>query len=207
MGKRGPQPIDIPHLKDAAKGWATLLFGLRDGARGIAEKWGQTLFVGIATPKARRKTEALLKDLERQGYQIGWPVYPSPVIWKRLKKAASKEQAVRALLALQLWKRRELPHLGSDDLLRQLQSDPSIFVRAKRLPHYPKRSQSNDDKRIIFVARILAGLQLGLAPLTATKRLSNWRCENYWSTVSTPYVDSFKKDRAALVSAKRGRKT
>ena len=49
------------------------------------------------------------------------------------------------------------------------------LVKAKRFPHYPKNPRpSSDDKRLIFFAKVLAGLEHGLAPLSATKRLSHW---------------------------------
>jgi len=49
-------------------------------------------------------------------------------------------------------------------------------LMAKSLPHYPRKDRpSSDNKRIEFFAKVLGGLALGLAPATATKRLSHWR--------------------------------
>src|ERR1700676_1261135 len=183
MGKRGPQPINVKRLKNIAKGWATLLFGLRDGGKGVAEKWEQGLVISIVAAKNRRKTERLLEDLKKRGYRIGWPVYPSPRIWTDLKHAVSIRQASGATRALRRWRHVELPNVGNDNVLRMLQYDPRIFLRAKRLPNYPKRPESNDDKRVIFFAKVLAGLEMDRTPLYATKKLSRWRCENYWSNI------------------------
>jgi len=192
MGARGPRPADVERLKSSAKGWATLLFGLRDGAKGIAEKWGQPLVVELVVPKNRHKTEALLKDLEKRGFRVGWPVYPSPDIWEQLKRARSLREAKECIARLRQWRRRELPELGNDNLLRALQSAPRDFLQAKRLPNYPRAVKTNDDKRVVFLAKVFVGLEGGLAPLTATKKLSHWRCENYWKTVGVHYVANFK---------------
>lgn len=35
-------------------------------------------------------------------------------------------------------------------------------------------------------------MEFGHKPLTATKKLSGWHCENYWATVGVQYVASFK---------------
>lgn len=191
MGKRGPQPVDVERLKSRAKSWATLLFGVRDGAKGVAEKWDQPLIIGIVKPKDRAKTEALLIDLKAQGYRIGWPLYRSPNIWNELKRAISTKQMSKTVKSLREWRRRESLSFGSDELLRNLQRDPRILLRAKRLPNYPRRQETNDNKRVIFIAKVLAGLEMGRKPLYATKMLSHWRCDNYWDTVSTQYVESF----------------
>jgi hypothetical protein len=195
MGKRGPQPIDIERLKNTAKGWATVLFGLRDGAKGVAEKWGQGLVISIVAAKNRRKTEKLLEDLKKRGYRIGWPVYSSPRIWTDLKHAVSIRQASGAIRALRRWRRVELPNVGKDNVLLMLQHNPRIFLRAKVLPNYPRRPESNDDKRVIFFAKVLAGLEMDRTPLYTTKTLSGWRCKNYWSDVSIDYVRSFERDK------------
>jgi hypothetical protein len=55
-----------------------------------------------------------------------------------------------------------------------LYSHAEDFLRAKRLPHCPKSNRPRSDtKRIEFFAKVLAGLKLGIAPATATKRLAH----------------------------------
>jgi hypothetical protein len=50
------------------------------------------------------------------------------------------------------------------------------ILAAKNLPHYPRKDRpSSDNKRIEFLAKVLSGIALRLAPATATKRLSRWR--------------------------------
>jgi hypothetical protein len=192
VGARGPKPVDVERLKSVAKDWATLLFALRDGGKGVAEKWGQQLVVELVVRKDRRKTEALLRDLQKRDYRIGWPVYPSPEIWEQLKRARSLREAKQCFARLRQWRRRELPGLGNDDWLHEFRSNPRHFLQAKRLPNYPREAETNDDKRVAFLAKVFAGLEAHLAPLTATKKLSHWRCDNYWKTVGIQYVASSK---------------
>ncbi len=192
MGKRGPKPVDVEELKTVARRWASVLFGLRDGAKGVAEKWGQQLVIEIVVPKERRKTEALLLDLQEKGYEIGRPIYPSPEIWEQLKRTRSSREAKQAIARFVEWRRRELPSPGDDNVLQEIQANPRQLLQAKQLPNYPRDAGTNDDKRVLFFAKIFAGLQMQLAPLTATKKLSHWRCDNYWKTMSVQYVDSLK---------------
>jgi hypothetical protein len=98
----------------------------------------------------------------------------------------------KAVVALREWQLRNANLIASDDVLRKAESDPLTLLRPKGLPNYPREAQTNDDKRILFFSKVLAGLEFGLTPLTATKKLSHWRCENYWKTVGINYVASFK---------------
>ena len=61
-------------------------------------------------------------------------------------------------------------------LLRATRKNDTAILQAKNLPHYPRAERpSSDDKRIDFLAKVFAGFAFGLAPLTATKRLSRWK--------------------------------
>ncbi len=193
MGRRGPKPVDVKELKFAAQRWAALLFGVRDGAPGVVERWGRRLIVELVSQKKeRRETEEWLKKLEKEGWEVAWPLWPSPKVWEQLKRARSVKEMRKAIAALRDCRRRNANLVASDEVLRRVESDPVILVRAKRLPNYPREDNTNDDKRVLFLSKVLAGFEVGLAPLTTTKKLSHWRCENYWKTVGVEYVESFK---------------
>jgi hypothetical protein len=195
MPKRGPKPVDLEQLIMCAKRWATFLFGLRDGAPGTVERWEQKLVIDLVdqhrSPQEMRRWERQLKRMESEGWEVGWPVWPSPEAWEQLKRARSPKAMMGAMTALRKWRRRSwVP--SNDDVLRALESDPRDLLRARSLPNYPVNAKTNDDKRVLFFAKILAGVELGLAPLTATKKLSHWRCGNYWKTIGVQYVASFE---------------
>jgi hypothetical protein len=52
----------------------------------------------------------------------------------------------------------------------------------KSLPSYAKTDRKrSDDKRVVFLSKILAGARFGLAPVTAAKRLSHWNWPRDWA--------------------------
>jgi hypothetical protein len=180
----------------AAARWAALLFGVRDGAPGVANRWGQKFEIDLVSqdcqPAEIEETERNLTTMEEEGWEVEWPLWPSQRIWQELKKARSAVAVGKAITALRKWRRQNANLLASDDVLGKAETDPLILLRAMRLPNYPGDAKTNDDKRIKFFSKVLAGLELGHKPLTATKKLSGWRCENYWETVGVQYVASFK---------------
>jgi hypothetical protein len=55
-----------------------------------------------------------------------------------------------------------------------------VFI-AKKLPNYPKTDRArSDDKRVEFWAKTMTGASLGIAPITAVKRLSHWHWPKDW---------------------------
>jgi hypothetical protein len=196
MGARGPKPVEVKELSFAAMRWAALLFGVRGGAAGVAERWGQKFEIGLISqycePQKIEETERLLRKMEEEGWEVAWPLWPSLKIWEELKNARSAMAVGKAIAALREWRRQNANLLASDDVLGKAEADPLILLRAMRLPNYPGDAKTNDDKRILFFSKVLAGLEFGHKPLTATKKLSGWRCENYWETVGVQYVASFK---------------
>lgn len=196
MGARGPKSVDVHELRLAASRWAAFLFGMRNGAAGVAERWGQKFDIDLVgqdgTPQERAKTERLLEKMEKEGWEVGWPLWPSRKAWEELKGARSVKAMRRAIAALREWRRQNANLLASDEVLGKAEADPLFLLRAMRLPNYPGDAKTNDDKRILFFSKVLAGLEFGHKPLTATKKLSGWRCENYWKTVGVQYVASFK---------------
>jgi hypothetical protein len=69
------------------------------------------------------------------------------------------------------------------------------LLGGKRLPSYAKTDRpSSDDKRVVFLSKVLAGARLDLAPITAVKRLSNWHLSRDWAEKSLKeYVEWSRK--------------
>ena len=190
-----PERANLERLKTEAIGWAEFLYTLRDGQPGLVEKvkWnpfktvdsGGSKNVRMRTSRVicaqivpLKATNAGMDELYKQfkkhkGWVFFRPVLPNRVAWERLKKARTVLEVRRAAGMMG----------GRDFYLPSGSSKPaSVFIRehaddlllAKKLPHYPRRPTSNDDKRVVFFAKILAGLSLGIRPLYATKKLGHW---------------------------------
>lgn len=167
--------------------------------KGLPEGWDEKLLGAVYHPKAvavipanleERKIEGLRKNLA-PGATLVLREPPQPEIWKQLKRARTAPEMRAAADSVEAWEdarvRNQPPEVAAElaQIPAQWKTPPryysavirehaSALVRVKRLPHYPAEAASNDDKRIVFFAKVLAGLALGLAPLTATKRLSRF---------------------------------
>lgn len=194
-----PKRATLEQLKSEAGAWAEFLYTLRDGQPGLLEKvkWNpfksatsgegkkirmrtsRVVCVKIVPLKATKAgIDELTKQVTKQfTKQKGWvffsPVLPNLAAWERFKKARTVLEVRRAAGMMRV----EYFYLP-----RGLSKPASVFIRehakdlllAKKLPHYPRRAASNDDKRVVFFAKVLAGLSLGIRPLYATKKLGHW---------------------------------
>jgi hypothetical protein len=114
------------------------------------------------------------------------PTFPKPEVWEQLKKArtiAQIENAARGIGELNSEFASSTPWaLNPAGAVSQFAKD---VLEAKRLPHYPRTGRErSDDKRIVFLAKVMAGLTLGLRPITAVKRLSHWTWTRDWAEKS-----------------------
>jgi hypothetical protein len=108
--------------------------------------------------------------------------------WNDLKRARSTQDIRRVAQSARRWVLRfpsgvrwadKFPRNLLFQLPRALNVHAADLIKAKRMPHYPRTDRpSSDDKRVEFFAKVLAGLTLGIAPATATKRLAHWHCSN-----------------------------
>ena len=201
--KRGPKPVDVGFLRQLAYAWAIALYRLRDGQPGLLAKivrpgpwkpiltpimeWnlfmlvvpeaaagfparsteGEVVAVGVVFPEMVKHARQLVKS--KKGWVLTPPMAPKPEMWERLKKACSVADVRQ--FARDLHKRYRMISVPQ---WRALRSRAQDLLRATQLPNYPKSDrQQSDDKRIQFWAKVLAGLMLGIAPATATKRLAH----------------------------------
>jgi hypothetical protein len=194
MGLRGPKPVEVKHLQAEAMQWASFLYLVRDGVPGFIEhvKWrrfrvpcstewvrrGEPLEAPILIPVSAASQRLPKKMTTEQGWVIFRPVLPKPAIWEQLKRARTVPQikgAARGIGKLQSAFVSSTP--WGQNPAGAFRHYAEGILAAKRLPNYPKTNRPrSDDKRIEFMAKTMAGLTLGLAAITALKRLSHWRC-------------------------------
>jgi len=113
-------------------------------------------------------------------------------LWEALKRAATATQVRRICGQSKIWlkPRLEFPNGSFFEywpFRRILYRDAEAFCRAKLDPRYPGRDQrkSGDYRRVEYLARVMAGLTVRLAPSTAVEMLRKmkhteqcmcWRC-------------------------------
>lgn len=194
---------------DEARHCATLLYALRDGQppkvvgvetqRGTISKLELMLLwargATFAEAKAARK-ELLQKTKTKEwNWVVSSPVVAAPELWSGLKRARSAREIQEVSRRIRRWASEYVPREQcAVSISDALFSHADQVLNAKRLPNYPKAPKKkrprSDDKRVEFFAKILAGLTLGIAPITAAKRLSHWRSQQVTNTESKERGDS-----------------
>lgn len=192
MSHPGPKPVDIPLLKTHARHWYQLLLVIARGRAGMIVEDNDTVVLE-PSDEIREKLPELEKMRGTPG--VLWfrsPIFPQAEIWEELKRAGSAKEMQKALAGVEKYLRKGWRRPPVDrflglmplswaetvwgKLVRAAQDRADDLVQAMDLPHYPRTQRpSSDLKRIEFFAKVLAGLALGLSPLTTTKRLSRWR--------------------------------
>jgi len=114
-----------------------------------------------------------------------FPAVPSaPVLWKQLKRPRSIKELQHTLNNIDDWLVAAVPGVSTMPQFRRALCDrPAELFWARKLWNYPRTNRpTSDDKRIEFFAEALAGLMLGVAPATATKKLLCWSPPKLWLT-------------------------
>jgi hypothetical protein len=200
VGKRGPQPVSKQYLEVTARNWASQLFALRDGQPGLLTKvvwnpWERREIRGTGKRVRLRSSrilqaqiipvdKAIVRELAAKFKGSDWvlsqPVFPNPSLWDQFKGVRSPAAALKAVRRIRTWANKPNPpgaHWAwPGTLITIVTRQGREFLRAKRLPSYPRSNRPHsDDKRIEWFAKVLAGLEAGLAPATAVKRLGRVR--------------------------------
>jgi hypothetical protein len=195
MAKRGPKPVDMAILRGVAGRWAYFLFALRDGIDGAVfhVEWGpeQRWVLGdkkatVRSPRQIKKAsilhadtawQELVRRLKSDEFHVVEPVPHHTEVWNQLKTARSVG-AVRSVASeMRVWVDRCRPPISGAAIFPQVVASHSKeLLEARELPSYPRSNRpSSDDKRVEFFAKVLAGLELGIAPATAIKGLHGER--------------------------------
>lgn len=105
-----------------------------------------------------------------------------PQLWRQLKRPESLKQLQQTGEDIYAWLSASVPGIHSTPQFRDaLCGHPSELFQARRLWNFPRTDRpSSDEKRIAFFAESLAGLMLGIAPATATKKLARWTPPKLW---------------------------
>src|SRR5690348_5717136 len=96
-----------------------------------------------------------------------------PEVWKVLVNAKTANQVRKACSQSERWLD---PSWRGRPYVRLLQESANGFVRAKRDRFYARSLRPSSDKsRVVFFARVMAGIACGIAPSTAVDRLRKVR--------------------------------
>jgi hypothetical protein len=107
---------------------------------------------------------------------------PQPHLWRKLKNPRSIKEVHQIGNAIYEWIVAAVPGVSTMREFRSAVCDHAAeLFRARKLWNYPRTDRpTSDDKRLEFFAETLAGLMLGVAPATATKKLSHWSPPRLW---------------------------
>ena len=107
---------------------------------------------------------------------------PQPHLWRQLKNPRSVKEVQQIGNAIYELLVAAVPGVSTMQEFRSALCDhPAELFRARKLWNYPRTARpTSDDKRLEFFAETLAGLTLGVAPATATKKLSRWSPPRLW---------------------------
>jgi hypothetical protein len=199
-GRGRPKLADLERLKSEAAQWASFLFALRDGQSGYIEKvtgWRRVEGKGFRVRKATgivvvkiipvdRKTASKfiqrIKKLRNENWIVFPPTFPEPHAWEQLKRARSVKEVQEAAQNIRRWEQQFGPIVVWRELPKAIRCHGNEILKARMLPNYPKSKRPrSDDKRILFFAKVMAGLTQGIAAATATKRLGCWSWSKDWA--------------------------
>ncbi|HMK29502.1 MAG TPA: hypothetical protein VK473_07450 [Terriglobales bacterium] len=145
----------------------------------VARPVGPPIFIPVQGAAA-----ALPEKMKVKEWAVFRPIAPKPEIWDQLTEAHTVEQIQKAARAIGQFRQ----HFASTMEEWAQHPDKAIshyvkgIITAKQLPHYPRTKRGrSDDKRLVFLAKVMAGLTLDLAPITAVKRLSRWSLPKDWA--------------------------
>ena len=138
----------------------------------------QTIEMDLALPP---KWRFGLSEFERA--TLFFPGLPAqPQLWRQLKKPESIKQLQQTSEEICAWLNASAPGIYSTPQFREaLCGHTTELFQAPKLWNFPRTDRpSSDEKRIAFFAESLAGLMLGIAPATATKKLARWTPPKLW---------------------------
>jgi len=159
----------------------------------------------------KQTPRSMLRKVQHGG--IWWNLIPDavpkPQLWENLKEAQSKHAMRKALRAL----RHCAPSDQSVELVTGLEKLRDL-MQARALPSYPKapnrKRPRSDDKRIGFFAKVMAGLELGIAPATSIKRLARVHFprrqeSEVWATMNAkPYKEFVLSEQGKITPIPAG---
>lgn len=201
MGKRGPKAVDRERLSFEAMRWANFLYTLRDGQGSMIEALGPEGSVRVTAP-------ILSPQEPKQAWDASWRIIPAippnRTAWEKLKKARTQGEIRQATRDIGRWARR-VERKDWTAFPQAICDHAKDLLRAKQMWTYPRDLQrrTSDDKRIVFLSKILAGSTVGLSPSYTVKRLAQlaWPLDKEW--IQGPFVAMEKSFRDRIVDSLR----
>jgi hypothetical protein len=147
---------------------------------GRKTRTGKTLGAQTYNYEEFEKMRNELPPRNDPGQPLVWypPTQAAQDVWMNLKQSKSRRQMKDALGSFERWLNATPAISGwrGRPFPRNLSQYSDGLLDAKSLHNYPKAEKrpSSDDKRVLFFAKVLAGLRFGLSASYSTKKLSRW---------------------------------
>lgn len=193
MGRRGPRAIDKGRLNFRAVQLANFFFTLRDGQPARIRTQGRGGWIEAGTIVSQNSTEARkfvggLRRLSGTPWQVIPEICPDRTGWELLKTAHTEMEIRRAAKNIGHWARFVERSDWRTEIPGAIAKYAKDVLRAKTNWAYPRdlHRPTSDDKRVLFFAKILAGLVLDLSPTYAIKVLAYWPWTKEW--IQGPFV-------------------
>lgn len=173
---------------------APVLIPVSEAAKALPEKMQEFPVVELGGPIPGKNRKVRVWSIKR-------PLAPELEVWAQLTKARTVSQIRKAARRIG---ELEAEFGSSTDWMKNPAGALSHYAEgilvAKELPHYPRTDRKrSDDKRVVFLAKVMAGLTLGLAPITAIKRLSHWSWPRDWA--ETALKDNAERLKGSIYEA------
>jgi hypothetical protein len=136
---------------------------------------------------------------------------PEPEVWELLKRARTVAEVRKASQKIGAWMSLHgvsrwlpwLPTVPAVEFCDALNVYAENVLIGKRMSSYAKTNRSkSDDKRVVFLAKVLAGARYGLVPITAIKRLSHWHLSS--DTAERTLKDFISRSQQTFAESNKG---
>lgn len=125
------------------------------------------------------------------------PTQAAHRVWRRLKQSRSPSEMRGVLRSLEKWLTQTQSGWWGREYPSNLAQYSDGLLYAKSMHNYPaeapekQKRPTSDDKRVLFFAKVFAGLRSRLSPSYATKKLSHWTFSK--DAVTNPYKEYMKQ--------------
>ena len=210
MGLRGPKPVERERLTFLALQYASFLYTLREGRSEIIKTSGRGGSIDIqGISEGSRQTREFIQRLETlsgERYEVVQTIQPHSGAWEQLKRARTEKEIRRVAESIRRWAHHMARNDWQIEFPRVIADHAKDLLRAKKSWNYPRKGRpKSDDKRVLFLAKVLAGFMLGISSGYATKLLGSWGWSKEW--IQGPFVAMEKSFGGRVVDFRRGEKS
>lgn len=181
--KRGrPAHTRQSTLRFFERRWFYIFKGMRDGGppRERLRRRVRTKFSNIpelASEQMTLEDERQEREDEREPTDEDFipipPVPPEKDVWEKLKRAETIVEVREACQQSKYWLN---PKVGGRGFLRHLSDQAAQFLKSKKDARYPRSNRPlSDSKRLLYLARVMAGITCQVSFRSAVDRLEKER--------------------------------